>query len=816
MVPCASFPVRPWRQWRFQARKALPDDVCLSPAGNLLLALSSATGEIVAFADQVPGQEVDETPLAVKPTIAFPDLKWEGWQPENDRGQLVALRPILLTHANDGSNRNFVATEQGVIHVFPNDQKATKTQVFLDIQSKVKYDDRTNEEGFLGLAFHPNYKTNGEFFVFYTLKQPRLTNVVCRYRVSKDDPNKADPNSEEEILRITRPFWNHDGGTLCFGPDGFLYIALGDGGLANDPNNNGQNTNVILGKILRIDVNTKEGDKKYGIPKDNPFAGKPDARGEIFAYGLRNVWRMSFDRKTGWLWAADVGQNLYEEIDIIVKGGNYGWRKREGLHPFSTTGVTANDAMIDPIWEYHHDVGKSLTGGNIYRGKLLPELDGLYFSADYVSGKIWGLKYDETKKRVVANHPIPTPPIAVMSFGEDQEGEVYFMTYSTSGKGIYRLERTVPAAATATENCAVKARFVSRKEDRAMRKVAIIGGGFSGTVTAINLVRLSRAALDVVVINNGFPLGRGIAYSTRQAEHLLNVVARNMSALADQPSHFVEWLRTRHEYADMPEAQLREQFIPRRIYGDYLQSVLFWHAKAADSKALGGIERLTAEAVDITLNGSEATITLDGDRHLKADKVVLATGNNPPGEMGSGSVPVGHAGFINNPWQTWDYQPQNNGENAILLGTGLTMIDAYLTLKHGGWRGPIVAISRNGLIPHAHFKGIEYHDFPPEDVATFGLEKLATLMEAHCGRLQKAGNNPAIVIDKLRPFTQRIWDHFSVAEKQEFSRKYRSVWGVYRHRIAESIHRQLTDGIENGQLQVVKGKIASINGEGAR
>ena len=349
-----------------------------------------------------------------------------------------------------------------------------------------------------------------------------------------------------------------------------------------------------------------------------------------------------------------------------------------------------------------------------------------------------------------------------------------------------------------------------------MRKVAIIGGGFSGTVTAINLVRLSRAALDVVIINSGFPLGRGIAYSTTQAEHLLNVVARNMSAFADQPSHFVEWLRTRHEFADMPEPMLREQFVPRRIYGDYLQGVLFWHAKAADSKALGGIERLTAEAVDITLNGSEATITLEDKRQVKADKVVLATGNNPPSELGNRGFPAGHAGLIDNPWQPWDFLPQNNGENAILVGTGLTMIDAFLTLKHGGWKGPIVAISRNGLIPHAHFKGIEYPDFPPEDVATYRLDKLVTLMEAHCARLRKDGNNPAIVVDKLRPFTQRIWDHFSVAEKQEFSRKYRSVWGVYRHRIAESIHRQLTDGIKNGQLKIVKGMIAAIRAEGPR
>ncbi len=425
--------------------KVQPDDLCLDPTGKWMLAWSNVGAEIRPIADQVPGQEVDDTPLPLRPTIAFPDLQWESWQPENERGQLVALRPILLTHANDGSNRNFVPTEQGVIHVFPNDPKATKTQVFLDIQAKVKYDDRQNEEGFLGLAFHPDFKKNGEFFVFYTVKDAQLTNVVSRFHVSKDNPNKADPTSEQEILRIKKPFWNHDGGTLCFGPDGFLYIALGDGGLANDPNNNAQNTNRILGKILRIDVNTKEDGKNYGIPKDNPFAGKSDARGEIYAYGLRNVWRMSFDRKTGWLWAADVGQNLYEEIDLIVKGGNYGWRKREGLHPFSTTGVTANDAMIDPIWEYYHDVGKSLTGGNVYRGKQLPELDGFYLCGDYVSGKIWALKYDEAKKRVVANHPIPTSPIAVMSFGEDQEGEVYFMTYSNSGKGIYRLERTGPA-----------------------------------------------------------------------------------------------------------------------------------------------------------------------------------------------------------------------------------------------------------------------------------------------------------------------------------------------------------------------------------
>jgi glucose/arabinose dehydrogenase len=163
-----------------------------------------------------------------------------------------------------------------------------------------------------------------------------------------------------------------------------------------------------------------------------------DARPEIWAYGLRNIWRMAFDKKTGDLWAADVGQNLYEEIDLIVKGGNYGWNRREGLHPFGVKGVGPNDKMIDPIWEYHHDVGKSITGGLVYRGTRLPELEGHYIYGDYVTGKIWALKYDKDKKRVTVNRPIPDKRIAIMSFGEDEKSEIYYMTYSASGQGIYR------------------------------------------------------------------------------------------------------------------------------------------------------------------------------------------------------------------------------------------------------------------------------------------------------------------------------------------------------------------------------------------
>jgi glucose/arabinose dehydrogenase len=292
------------------------------------------------------------------------------------------------------------------------------------------------------LTFHPNYKKNGEFFVFYTTKKAKLTNIISRFRVSKDDPDKADPVSEEVLMEIKKPYWNHDGGTLCFGPDGYLYITHGDGGLANDPHNNGQNLKTLLGKVLRIDVDRKDKDKPYAIPKDNPFVTKEGARPEIYAYGLRNIWRMAFDRKTGKLWASDVGQNLYEEIDHIVAGGNYGWNIREGLHPFGAQGVGPRKDLIEPIWEYHHDVGKSLTGGLVYRGKRLPELEGAYVYGDYVTSRIWALRYDDDKKRVTANQPIKKTMVPIMSFGEDEKGEIYFMTYSPNGKGIYWFVKT--------------------------------------------------------------------------------------------------------------------------------------------------------------------------------------------------------------------------------------------------------------------------------------------------------------------------------------------------------------------------------------
>ncbi|MEX0724809.1 MAG: PQQ-dependent sugar dehydrogenase, partial [Planctomycetaceae bacterium] len=360
------------------------------------------------------------------------------WDDGSESGLVSELRPILLTHASDGSNRIFVPEQKGIIHVFENDDAATETKVFLDISTKVRYRDKFNEEGLLGLAFHPNYEENGEFFVFYTDVKAEMENVVSRFRVSKNDPDKADTEFEEELLRFKRPYWNHDGGTLVFGPDGYLYATHGDGGAGNDPHGNGQNLGTWLGKVLRIDVDNKDEGKNYAIPEDNPFVGLDDAMPEIWAYGIRNIWRMAFDRETGELWAGEVGQNLFEEIIHLYGGGNYGWSIRESLHPFGKDGVGVRDDLIEPIWEYHHDIGKSITGGTVYRGERVPALQGLYVYADYITMRTWALYYDAGAGRVTANHPLKSPGVAALSFGEDEQGEVYLLHASPKGQGIMR------------------------------------------------------------------------------------------------------------------------------------------------------------------------------------------------------------------------------------------------------------------------------------------------------------------------------------------------------------------------------------------
>jgi len=344
-------------------------------------------------------------------------------------------KPIVITHAGDGSDRVFIAEQEGIIWHVENKPGVKKRTKFLDMQKKVTWKQTENEEGLLGMAFHPQYKKNGQFFVYYTTTSKPHVSVISRFRVSKDDPNRADPQFEEEIMRIKQPFWNHNGGTLAFGPDGYLYIALGDGGKANDPLQSGQDLSQILGSILRIDIDNKDAGKAYAVPKDNPFVKTENAKPEIWAYGVRNIWRMAFDRKTGDLWAGDVGQNLWEEVNIIVRGGNYGWSIREGRHKFGPNGVGPRADLIEPVLEYDHKTGKSITGGVVYRGEKVPALQGMYLYADYIGSQVWALDYDRKAKKIRKNVMLKKMDQPLITFGEDEQGEVYF---SSSFGNIYR------------------------------------------------------------------------------------------------------------------------------------------------------------------------------------------------------------------------------------------------------------------------------------------------------------------------------------------------------------------------------------------
>ncbi|GAB4136308.1 PQQ-dependent sugar dehydrogenase [Thermopirellula anaerolimosa] len=372
---------------------------------------------IVADTSKLLGSP-DPLPLETEP--AFPRLHFD--------------RPVTIAHAPDGTNRLFVVEQHGVVHVFPNRPDADRTDIFLDIREVVSRDH--NEEGLLGLAFHPRYKENGRFFVYYSTK-PRAS-IISAFRVSPDNPNRADRDSEEVLMKIEQPYGNHNGGSIEFGPDGYLYIGLGDGGSANDPHGHGQNLKTLLGSILRIDVDHRDPGLAYAIPKDNPFVGRGDGvRGEIWAYGLRNVWRLTFDRVTGDLWVGDVGQNRYEEVDIIVRGGNYGWKLREGFHDFDPKAETTEEPLIDPVTEYFRHEGMSVTGGYVYRGHRLPEYYGAYFYADYVTGNIWALRVDDRGK-LKENRKVARTNLNIAAFGEDEDGEMYLAAFDGM---IHRLRR---------------------------------------------------------------------------------------------------------------------------------------------------------------------------------------------------------------------------------------------------------------------------------------------------------------------------------------------------------------------------------------
>lgn len=367
----------------------------------------------------LPTSTATDAPTQIPPATGFPNPSEYTWS-------LVAdsfTRPVDLVHAND--SRLFVVEQRGMIWILQGGNRLETP--FLDIRERVN--DAGNEQGLLSLAFHPGFPENRSFFVYYTGSGGDT--FISRFQVSAD-PDLAEANSESVLLTINQPFRNHNGGALKFGPDGYLYIGTGDGGSQGDPQGNGQRLDTLLGKILRIDVD--DGDP-YAIPPDNPFADS-EGRDEIWAYGLRNPWRISFDRSTGDLYIGDVGQSQWEEINFqpaSSQGGtNFGWNFREAAHPYASN---LTEGLTDPIAEYGHGSGCSVTGGFAVRSPSLPEWSGIYLFGDYCSGTIWGLLHTETGGWEMRS--LFETGERISSFGEDSQSEIYLIAH---GGRIFRLE----------------------------------------------------------------------------------------------------------------------------------------------------------------------------------------------------------------------------------------------------------------------------------------------------------------------------------------------------------------------------------------
>ena len=336
-------------------------------------------------------------------------------------------RPVALFQAPGDTERWFVVEQGGRVLVFADDPQVDQAEVFIDIRDRV--DDGPSEAGLLGMAFHPDFAENHQVFLSYTRSGDPLVSYVSRF-ISPDGGKTLDPDSETPLLTLDQPFGNHNGGGIGFGPDGYLYIGFGDGGSGGDPDGNGQNTHTLLGAMLRIDVDSAT---PYAIPPDNPFA-QGGGRGEIYAWGLRNPWRWSFDRSGGALWVGDVGQNQWEEIDRVERGGNYGWNIREGRHCFPSAPCDST-GLIDPVTEYSHAEGCSVTGGYVYRGMAIPALQGVYLYGDFCSGRLWGLACDAAG--TPATRVLQDTGLLISSFAEGHDGEVYVLDYS--GGGLYRV-----------------------------------------------------------------------------------------------------------------------------------------------------------------------------------------------------------------------------------------------------------------------------------------------------------------------------------------------------------------------------------------
>jgi len=373
---------------------------------------------LVAFAGCAGGSEAPPVPSSVPGPGTWPEISLS-------RVAGGFVQPVHVTHAGDGTGRVFVVEQGGRIRVL--DNGAVIPDPFLDISAGVAC---CGEQGLLSAAFPPGYVSKRYFYVYYTRATDGAT-VVSRYRVSAGTPNAADPGSEEILLTVSQPFANHNGGQIAFGPDGNLYIGLGDGGSGGDPLNNGQNPGTLLGKLLRIDV--ESGANPYAVPPDNPFAGAPGHLPEIWALGLRNPWRFAFDRITGDLYIGDVGQGAFEEVDVQPAGDpggrNYGWNVMEGMACFPLPGCSSAGLTL-PVATYDHTRGCSITGGTVYRGASLP-LQGIYFFGDFCSGRIWGLKKTAAGWDFAELFPPQNPSLNVTTFGEDEAGNVYVADYAS-------------------------------------------------------------------------------------------------------------------------------------------------------------------------------------------------------------------------------------------------------------------------------------------------------------------------------------------------------------------------------------------------
>ena len=416
-------------------------------------AATQPTEQAVVAAAPTPSETAAPSPTAARTTTPAPApastpvptaVPGPGSLPELDVEQAfpnVSLgRMVHLTYPPGGGDRLYLVLQPGLIVSFENRQDVEALAVFLNITERVN--DQGNEEGLLGLAFDPDYESNGYFYVYYSAAGPRRS-VISRFSV---DSGKGDASSEKQIMVIPQPYSNHNGGHLVFGPDGYLYIGVGDGGSANDPQGHGQNRSTLLGTILRIDVSTIDSEGRYAVPPDNPFVGAGGGvREEVWAYGLRNPWRFNFDLATGDLWAADVGQNAWEEVDIIQPGLNYGWNVMEGAHCFAGgrslssllrrgPGECDQDGLELPVVEYDREGGCSITGGYVYRGARLPSLAGAYVYGDFCSGKIWAVRMEDGA--VTEHRLLVDSDLRLAAFGEGPEGELYMLSFDEK---IYRL-----------------------------------------------------------------------------------------------------------------------------------------------------------------------------------------------------------------------------------------------------------------------------------------------------------------------------------------------------------------------------------------